>query len=278
MSQHQSPVVGTQQETVLFHDDFRAGFHHAGPEARWQVRPVGDRPLGDGVARTSADGLVVTPGGTNETTGRPRFAGEPDEVGHLRWAALVDHTTPTGFPGFETVSPGVLVTEAELSARADGLDLHPYGDDVADPRRDLRLAAAALITLDRESGLVFDFMLTDGCVCAVYERLPKPDTDAAVFTYAVPVADRLPDQLHHCEIAYDRDAGRVHWWLDGDEVLVVDRLGRRCLDERHLTRDNGVPDEAAAPRQLATGLGLLADRPWGQGITLAVRRLAVSHR
>jgi hypothetical protein len=264
-------------DTVLFEDDFRSGFHHEGPDARWQLRPVGGLPAGDGRVAWSAEGLAGVPTGPCDETGRPCFAEVPDPgpAAHLRWAALVARSSAHGFPGFDAVPGRVLVVEATLAAQAHGLDRHPYGNAVTDPRSDVRLAAAALITLDRESGVVFDLMLTDGAVHAVYERLPRPGVEGAVFSYAVPVGRRHRRQEHDCRIAYDPGAGRVAWWVDGREVLAVDRLGRRDLDAGFLLHDDGGPDEPAAPRQLAVGLGLLADQVWGQGLRLAARRVTV---
>jgi hypothetical protein len=274
-----SPRTGatTRVDAVLFDDDFRTGFRTDGPDARWQLRPIGGLPGGDGRVACSAEGLAVVPTGIEEETGRPCFAElpQPGPTAHLRWAALVDRSSAHGFPGFDAEPGRLLVVEACLAAQAYGLDRHPAGDAVVDPRSDVRLATAALITLDRESGVVFDLMLTDGALHAVYERLPRPGVEGAIFSYAVPVGSRHRHQEHACCIVYDPAAGRVAWWVDGAEVLTLDRLGRRALDAGFLVHDNGGPDEPAAPRQLAVGLGLMADQAWGQGVRLAARRVTV---
>jgi hypothetical protein len=260
----------------VFHDDFQAGFRSGGPDAAWQIRPAAGHDEGDGVVTAGQDGFVVTPRDTDPTTGEPCFADTGDAHVHVRWAGLVNRTSPHGFPGFASEDGKWLILESEFAVRAYGLDRHPYGDDVKDPGSDLRLAAAAMITTDRETGLVFDFMVTDRCVYAVYERLGPPDSPTAAFSYAVPVADRGPDRFHRCVVAYHRETGVVRWILDGRSVLTVDRIGLRALDVAHLTRDNGRPAESAAPRQLTVGLGLFADRSWGQGVRLAVRHVTVA--
>lgn len=260
----------------VFEDDFRSGFDDDGRDARWQVRPVGALPRGDGVVTTSDDGLVVFPSATNPTTGRPCFAAAPDGGGHLRWAALANRTSTAGFPGFDAGPDGWLVIEAELSARAFGLDDHPC-DDVTDPDRDARLGTAALVTVDRETGMVFDFFLANRQVYAVYERLPQPG-GVASFSYAVAACDREPETVHHCAIAYSRADGRVRWVVDGREVLAVDRIGLRDTGLGPSTRDNGEPDRPAEPRQLTVGMALMADRAWGQGVLLAMRHVAVWRR
>ena len=268
-------TAGSRSTALEFEDDFASGFDYLGPDGRWQVRPVGPRPHGDGVVATSEDGLVVVPTGTNPTTRRPCFAGSPDEGGHLRWAALANRTSTGGFPGFDAGVNGRLVVEAEVSARVFGLDDHPY-DDVTDPDRDLRLGTAALITVDRETGVVFDFFLANRCLYAVYERLPQNDGDGAVFSYATPVSDREPEEFHRCAIAYSRREGVVRWFVGGREVLAVDRIGRRALAPGFLIHDNDQPDRSVDPRQLTVGMGLMADRAWGQGVQLAVRHVVVS--
>lgn len=251
--------------TTLFADDFADGL------ARWQVRPLGDRPGGDGRVTTSPDGLVVAPPGLDPGTGEPRFA---DATGgpHLRWAALAAHTSSRGLPGFDTAPHG-LVVAAELSARVFGLGPLAAGHD-GDHERDVRLGAAALITLDRETGVVFDVMVTQRAVVAVYERLPAAG-GTAVFSYAVPVADRRPDEAHRVAVAYDPGSSQVVWHVDGAEALRIDAPGRRCLPSRYLVRDDGGPDGDAAPAQLTAGLGLLADETLGQGVRLRVRSVEV---
>jgi hypothetical protein len=264
----------------LLQDSFTDPFSAGHDDARWRLRSVGSFPAGDGVVSTGPDGLVVVPTATDPETGLPAFAPEPEPLGdadHLRWAAMANHTASTGVAGFDAHranGDGPLTITAELAVQGYGLDRHPY-DDLDDPGRDLRVGAGVLITIDMESGLVLDFIVTDRCVFAVYERLGFPGTGHAAFSYAVPVADRDPDEHHRLAISYDAASGTARWHLGDDEVLSVDQLGRRVLDERHLKRDNGKPEAPAAPRQLTCGVGLFTDQVWGQGFRLAVRSIEV---
>jgi hypothetical protein len=259
-----------------FHDDFRAGFAADGADGAdsvdsplWQVRPAAGLPAGDGEVRTSPDGLEVAPPEADPGTGEPRFADAGDQPVHVRWAALAARTSSAGFPGFDAEAGSLLVLEAEMSVTPFGLDrLGLAADDPA-------IAASALITTDRETGMVFDFMVTGGQVYAVYERLGAPDGPQAAFSYSVPVADSEPGRFHACVVAYDAAAGVVRWILDGSNVLTVDRIGERMPDDSALTRDNGRPAVACAPRQLAVGLGMFAEKSLGQGVRLAVRRVSV---
>ena len=264
----------------LLHDEFRGGLRCAGPSADWQLRPAAGREQGDGVAVPGEAGLEIAPPGRDPETGEPRFAEPAKEPAHVRWAALVRRESSAGFPGFDALPGGRLTLEAELSVRAFGLQrvaasAEPADDADPDDDPGLALACAALITTDRETGLVFDFMLTDRRVYAVYERLGPPDGPKPAFTYTVPVAARVPESFHRCVVDYHRDSGTVDWLLDGSRVLTVDRIGERLPGAVRATRDNGRPAGLERPRQLTVGLGLFAERTLGQGARLTVRRVSV---
>jgi hypothetical protein len=265
---------------LLFMDDFAYGFSTGDGGSRWRLRPVGGLPAGDGIVTTGPEGLVVVPTATDPTTGQPAFAAEVGaeplgDADHLRWAAMANRTSSAGFPGFDAPAEGPLSVTAELGVEGFGLDRHPYGDAVPDPHRDLRIGAGVLVTIDMETGMVCDFIVTDRCVFAVYERLGFPGTEHAAFSYAVPVADRKPGDVHRLTVSYDAASTTARWFLGDDEVLAVDRLGHRVLDPSHLKRDNGRPEVSASPRQLTCGVGLFTDQIWGQGFRLWVRRVEV---
>ncbi|WP_199442829.1 DUF6081 family protein [Umezawaea beigongshangensis] len=258
----------------VFQDDFSTGF----PEPRWRLRPSGSLPAGDGVARTSAAGLVVEPPGVHPGTGDPAFAGTApgQPVEHIRWAAFAEHTSSAGVQGFD-VRPGeVFAACVRMSAQFFGLDQHDLADCGVDPDSDLRLGMAGMICVDLESGLVFDFVLTRRRVYALYERLPRPGGTHAAFSYAVPVAAREPGRLHDLVVRLDAAAGVVRWRLDGTDVLAVERIGLRSLDPRYLKKNEDGPEEEILPRQLSLGLGVFTERSFGQGVRLRARHAAVT--
>lgn len=262
---------------LLLQDDFSEGLSLGTDTARWRLRPVPGFPEGDGVATTGPAGLTVIPTTIDPTTGHPAFADPPQPLGetdHLRWALMANRDTVAGFPGFE-IGAGRLSVSAELSVQGYGLDRHTYGEAVTDPHRDLRLGASVLICMDRQSGMVFDFIITNSCVFAVYERLAFPPSQYAGFSYAVPVLDRQPTDSHALTLTYDAGAGAAFWYVGDTEVLAVDRIGYRALAPRYSMRDNGKVEQAASPRQLTCGLALFADRLWGQGLRLTVRNVEV---
>lgn len=260
---------------LLLQDNFSKGLSLGTDAARWRLRPVPGFPEGDGIATTGPAGLTVVPTATDPATGYPAFADPPQPLGetdHLRWALMANHETATGFPGFE-IGAGRISIKSALSVQGYGLDRHTYGEAVPDPYRDLRLGASILICMDRQSGMVFDFIITDRCVFAVYERLAFPPSQYAGFSYAVPVLDRQPTDFHMLTLAYDAEAGAAFWYVEDTEVLTIDRIGYRALAPQYSMRDNGKDEQEAAPRQLTCGLALFADRLWGQGVRLTVRHI-----
>ncbi|KOU63457.1 hypothetical protein ADK57_21555 [Streptomyces sp. MMG1533] len=265
----------------LFREDFTGGLVTEGPGAPWRLRPVDGLAEGDGVVRGGPDGLVVVPSATHPRTGRPAFTEpKPGPNGgaphHLRWGAFTTGGTAGARGGFAAVPGELLSVTAEMGLRGFGLGSHPY-DDVAEPTADTGLGTGGLISVDLETGIIFDFFLTHSRLYAVYERLAlQPDAAFASFTYVVPVADRTPDQLHRLEVCYDAAAATAHWKADGETVLSVDRIGFRALDARWLRRDNGGREEPVQPRGLSFGLGLFLERYFGQGVRLSVSRLRVS--
>lgn len=254
---------------ALWTDDFSAGF--PGPDARWSYVGFGPHVADDGIVHTSARGLEVVSGGVHPVTGEPAFArtlapegvnphGLPGLLDHLKWFAFTDHEAATGFPGFDAVPGQVLSGSAWLSGRTYGTHGHPFGDAVADPDADLRLATVTFNAVDPETATVFNLFLTNTRIYAFYERLPTQRAGLgpyAAFSYAVPVAERSPDERHHLEIAYDRSAGLVRWLVDGREVFRVTDIGVPLDSRRHLLLDHGGPPRRTEPRQLRFGFGML---------------------
>lgn len=267
--------------TELFREDFTGGLVTEGPGAPWRLRPVDGLVGGDGLVRGGPDGLVVVPSAADPRTRRPAFTEpKPGPDGgaphHLRWGAFTTGGTAGARGGFAAEPGELLSVTAEMGLRGFGLRSHPY-DDVDEPTAAPGLGVGGLISVDLESGIIFDFFVTHSRLYAVYERLAlQPDAEFASFTYCVPVAERAPGQLHRLEICYDAAAAAVHWKADGQQVLSVDRIGFRSLDARWLRRDNGGREEAVQPRGLSFGLGLFLERYFGQGVRLSVRRLRVS--
>ena len=236
---------------VLWQDDFRAGV------AGWRVVELGDFAADDATTTSSPAGLRIAARGVHPETGLPAFTrtvgrddGLPTVLDHVKWLAYAG--------SFDVPGGGELTCEVELSARTHGTEGHPFGDEVGDHAADPRLATASVNTFDHETGMVFDFFLTSTRVYALYERLCDARSRLghyAAFSYAVPVLDRSPEDVHRLAVHYDRGAGVVRWLIEGAEVFRVDRIGHRLTGHRPLA-DHGGTEMGCAPGQLALGLGL----------------------
>ncbi|WP_106246877.1 DUF6081 family protein [Allonocardiopsis opalescens] len=268
-------------------DDFRDGFVTEGKGARWHYSLAeGPYTTDDGIATTSRRGLRVIASGTHPDTGEPAFvrtlAQEDDNgfgisgtVDHVKWLADMAHTASSGLPGFDAVPGYELSFETWLSGRVYGCDKHPFGEAVHDPVDELRLASVGMNAGDPVSNTIFDFFLSDKRVYVVYERLPFARKPAlapaawrkrfargpkqgkyAAFVYQIPVARRTPEQWHHTRISYDRAAGKVRWYLDGELVYEVTRLGHLLPSREHLVVDHGGVPTTVEPVELNFGLGM----------------------
>lgn len=259
----------------LFEDDFSGGLNCTGVTPRWSLRPTAAGPSGDGLVTASESGLMVVPSGIDTNTGLPAFAmddGRESGSGHLRWAAFANRYAGPGTMGFPLPQRGVMSARMTFSAELYNTADHPYGAELSDPDSSLKCGMAAMICIDMESGLVFDFALTNRRVWALYERLPRPGASHGTFSYAVPVAERKREDIHRCAINVDVVAGRARWSLDGTDVFAVEEIGRRLDSDDYLGRQTDGPEEQLAPRQISFGFGLFADPVWGQGMRLTARR------
>ncbi|REE96258.1 DUF6081 family protein [Thermomonospora umbrina] len=286
------PFTDAPDAVVLWRDDFGDGLRTSGPSARWRfVQPRPDHAADDGIAQIDDEGLRLFSSGRHPRTGEPAFVrtvpgdrDDPDAMpgyaDHAKWIAYAAHEAATGFQGFDAEPGRVLSGEATISGRTYGTGGHPFGDAVADPDDDLRLAGAMLNTIDPETSVAFDFILTNKRLYAFYGRTNFARARLgryASFACTVPLVDRSPEDRHHVKISYDRAAGVVRWILDGAEVLRVDRIGYP-LGRATLTLDEGGEHTLVEPRQISFGMGMLSllDGAWptGKGLVRLSTRTA----
>ena len=270
----------------LVWDQFKDGFSVGAPDAKWFYFAAGPFVGDDGIATTSrSSGLRVVSRGTNATTGEPAFTlslgqegsadnplGLPGTVDHVKWFTHMNAVTAAGIPGFEAVEGQVLSCEATMSGETFGTAGHPFGSAVANAEDDFRLATVAMSALDFETFVHFLFVLTNERIYAIYERPPLARAafgDYAGFVFAVPVAERRPDDEHKLEIAFDKAAGTVRWLVQNREVFRVDQIGH-LIDRAYLVTDHGGTEQLVSPNQLDCGMGLLnlldGSGPGGSGL------------
>ena len=252
---------------VTVWDTFRGPFTTDSPSAKWFHFAAGPYVGNDAKVTTGPHGLRAVSSGKNRRTGHPAFVrttgqehttgGLPGGLDHVKWLVYMNHQASSGVPGFDAVRGQTLTCNAVLGARMFGAGGNPFGIPAWQANRDLRLASAALNTIDFESFMVFDIFFTNKRIFALYERLPfgrTPSNNYAAFTYMIDIGPNEPGQLHQAAIAYDRARGVVRWILDGRQVFQVDRIGHR-INRRTMTIDHGGTEQRVRPRQLACGMG-----------------------
>ncbi|MEE1758254.1 MULTISPECIES: DUF6081 family protein [unclassified Streptomyces] len=254
-------ATADEQAQTVFSDNFQSGFN-ASPSGSWQQLPAGSLPEGDGITSTSSTGLKVVPSGTDPATGKPAFAyttgqqsaGGQGDADHLKWLAWPRRSASSGYPGFDAPAAGKVSCTTKMAVETTGTDKHPFGSAVSNAQTDLRLASGAMVTLDPETNVVFDFFVTNNRVYAFYERLRSPGSTYAAFSYAVPVATMTKGTQLTYEIVLE-NRSRATWKVNGATVLTVNKIGTRALDRKYMLIDHGGTEETVVPRQLQCAVG-----------------------
>lgn len=259
-----APVAARADGYRVVWDDFQSGFVADTPGAPWLHFSAGAFVADDGIVTTSGQGLSVVASGTNPITHAPAFT---STMGHetgwltafdrIKWLAIMNHTSSKGFLGFDAEPGKELACEATISGQVLGAWGHPFGVAAPFPSSDPRLGTVAMSAFDPETFVIFNFLLTNDLIYAMYERAPfLRDTqgDYAAFTYAVPVAFRCPHERHRLKIAYDKARGRVRWIVDDREVLRVSNIGARA-GRAYMIIDRGGENVTVSPDQIDCGMG-----------------------
>ncbi|GAB3723954.1 DUF6081 family protein [Nocardiopsis nanhaiensis] len=265
---------GPERPYRLVWDDYSNGLDTEGPDADWWLLADGDYVADDGIVTTSRGQVEIAASGTHPETGEPAFTntlaqeeengGIRGDLDHVKWLSYANHEASTGQMGFDAVPGRELSCETTMWGHTTGTEEHPFGDAVVDPQDDLRLASVGLTVHDVETDTLFEFLFTNTQIYVFYERLAAnrtEDNNYWSFLYTIPVADREPEDSHRFRISYDRENGKVFWYLDGRRVFEVDRIGE-SLDPTddidygdYLMLDHGGVEEEVEPRQLACGMG-----------------------
>jgi hypothetical protein len=169
----------------------------------------------------------------------------------------------TGFPGFKVPDEGELNYEAKISVETFGTEKNPFNA----PASDFRLSSGGMVTIDFDTFMVYDFLITSSKAYVLYERLPfdrKVKDPAAFFTYILPASEIQPDIKHHYKLSYNKSKYKVHYYIDGKCVFVVNEFGRRLPKDYDdflqfkETPGSGNPDNLPLVKsnQRLTGIGL----------------------
>ena len=132
----------------------------------------------------------------------------------------------TGFPGFKVPDEGEFYYGAKISVETFGTEKNPFNA----PASDFRLSSGGMVTIDFDTFMVYDFLITPTKAYVLYERLPfdgKVKDPVAFFTYVLPVSEIQQGAKHHYKLSYNRSKYQVHYYIDGKRVFAVNEFGRR---------------------------------------------------
>jgi hypothetical protein len=263
-------------------DNFANGFSVNSPGAKWFYFGTGSFVGNNGKTSTFHGGMNIWAPGSNPQTGQPAFtktvepehiSGLPGGLDHVKWLVYMNHLSSRNVPGFDAQWNHELSCSTSMNGATYGTEYHPFGGNVSNSQKDVRLATYAMNTIDFESYMVFDFMFTNEMVYAIYERLPFGRTASnnyAAFTYAIPVKARSPWTNHHLSISYDQRGGVVRWVIDGVEVFSVSSIGYRLPHPEWMIIDHGGTEQWVTMNQLACGMGMFTmldgTSSWGSGL------------
>jgi hypothetical protein len=141
------------------------------------------------------------------------------------------------------IEPGRgFIVRTDMAVRIFGTEANPHGLEPGDPR----LAAGALVTIDPETGMVFDFFVSNDRIRPLYERLPGAHGPAPCYSILGDALPSAPGEWHRYEVEYDGAADRVVWRVDGRAVAERERVGAPV----------GMAQPIVKPRRLRIGGGL----------------------
>ncbi|HEX9464544.1 MAG TPA: DUF6081 family protein [Alphaproteobacteria bacterium] len=203
-----SPVVRPTPGKTMIYDDFSSG---AWPSPRWLKFRSADYDLWDPETQVRCPG----PPENTLTIDLPRFTiSHPNHV-----KALMLSTT-----AFDLEDSAGFTVQVEMAVRTFGTERNTFGLDPGDPR----LANGALVVIDPDTGMVFDFFVSNDRIRPLYERLPSARKQLGPYPAYSILVDAVPTQTgewHLYEVRYDRAADRVEWRVDRKLIAAQDRVG-----------------------------------------------------
>jgi hypothetical protein len=203
-----SPVIRPIPGEPLVYDDFSAA---EWPSPRWLKFRSAEYDLWDPATVIRAPGAPES----TLTIDLPRFTiSHPNHV-----KALMLSTS-----AFDLEQSRGFTVRVEMAARMSGTEHNTFGLEPGDPR----LANGALVVIDPETGMVFDFFVSNDRIVPLYERLPSARTKLGPYPAYSILGEAVPTRMgdwHRYEIRYDRAADRVEWWIDGKPVAARTKVG-----------------------------------------------------
>jgi hypothetical protein len=192
----------------LLYDDFTTP---GWPSPRWLKFRTADHDLWDPAT------VVRAPGAPERTLtiDLPKFT--TSHPNHVK--ALMLSTS-----AFDLEQSRGFTVRVEMAVRTFGTEHNTFGLEPGDPR----LATGALVVIDPETGMVFDFFVSNDRIRPLYERLASARTKLGPYPAYSILGESVPTRpgdWHRYEIRYDRAGDRVEWWIDGKSVAVQEKVG-----------------------------------------------------
>lgn len=257
----------------MIYDDFgSAGW----PSPRWVQWRAPAYDMWDAAAKVHCPGAPANA----LTIELPRFTmSHPNHVKALMMSSRI----------FD-VADGFTV-RVEMAVATFGTEANPWRVPPGDPR----LAAGALVVMDPDTGMIFDFFVSNERIVPLYERLPFAQEALGPYpAYSIlspEPAPTRPGEWHAYEVRYDGARDHVEWWVDGRRISQQDRVGAAIgrpapiVKIRHLRVGGGLftlLDDLRNDRDKADDNARIAgfipsnlhDR-FGQGGTVSFRNFAV---
>jgi hypothetical protein len=203
-----APVIRPTPGVTLVYDDFSVG---GWPSPRWLKFRSAEYDFWDPAT------VVRAPGAPENTLtiDLPRFT--TSHPNHVK--ALMLSTT-----AFDIEECRRFTVRVEMAVRTFGTEHNAFGLEPGDPR----LANGALVVIDTETGMVFDFFVSNDRIRPLYERLTFKRKELGPYPAYSIMGETVPTQMgdwHLYEIRYDRAGDRVEWWIDGKLIAARGRIG-----------------------------------------------------
>lgn len=252
---------------VLFHQDFSVdpAFNPADPDSPYKYFEVpGVFTANDGVAGVDCGKLIVNSSPFNWTTNNG--LDHPKYIAYLKAPFRTVNANDTDSIVFQSI----------IDAKQTGLESLPaflLSEDlngIKDPSMDFRPCASAMNVIDFNNMLVFDFILTDKMVYALYERLPfnrtewnGPGSNYSAFTHVIPALKRSSpvsypfqdEEFLKLEISYNYRRGVVRWYVNDKMVFEINAPGV-MIENKYRVLEHNKPDQRPSPDDYIGSLNL----------------------
>eukprot|EP00898_Chlorokybus_atmophyticus_P003969 jgi/Chlat1/4573/Chrsp29S04467 len=124
-----------------------------------------------------------------------------------------------------------LKLEATIGGAMQGNAAQPFGPEI-DVDDDPRTGNVNFSLLDSTNFILFGFVLSNKGIYVFLDRIPftgffegGPELFYQAFSWGFKVAPRVAGESHRIKIVYNRNMGKVYWYLEGKKVFSISKIG-----------------------------------------------------